>query len=73
MPKFDNEKSIRLTVRELMFIQEALKDMVHICTNEMTDKDRIQMERQIKIYKDIIFKIDKKLNFSSVTDTEISI
>ena len=72
MSILDKERSIRLTKRELLLIQDTLKAAIEICKSETTNADKEMMEKQISQYKEIIFKIDKKLNFSSVTDTIIS-
>lgn len=62
MPKLDNEKSIRFTVRELLLIKEAVEDVITL-DQEITDEElQSDIETNRKLYKEILFKISKKIN-----------
>ena len=69
MPKLDNERSIRLTKREMLLIQDILKEIIEDSEQD-TDllNNKLAIE-QTKCLKDILFKLDKKLCSASVVET----
>ena len=69
MPKLDNERSIKLTKREMMLISDTLQEIVNDYEEDHNSPNKNEIEEQIKLYKSIIFKISKKLCFTSVTTT----
>ena len=70
MPKLDNERSIKLTKREMMLISDTLQEIVNDYEEDHNSPNKNEIEEQIKLYKSIIFKISKKLCFTSVTTTK---
>ena len=70
MPKLDNERSIKLTTREMMLISDTLQEIVNDYEEDHNSPNKNEIEEQIKLYKSIIFKISKKLCFTSVTTTK---
>ena len=70
MPKLDNERSIKLTKREMMLISDTLQEIVNDYEEDHNSPNKNEIEEQIKLYKSIIFKISKKLCFTYVTTTK---
>ena len=68
MPILDNEKSIRFTVKELLLIKNAVNDILSAIQDEDLSVIPPEIEESKKAYKDILFKISKKLpsNYSEV-------
>lgn len=68
MPILDNEKSIRFTVKELLLIKNAVNDILSAIQDEDLPVIPPEIEEGKKAYKDILFKISKKLpsNYSEV-------
>lgn len=66
MPKLDNERSIKLTKREMMLIRDTLEEIVNDYAVDPSSPNKKKIDEQIKLYKSIIFKISKKLCFTSV-------
>ena len=70
MPNLDNERSIKLTKREMMLISDTLEEIIKDYEAEPNYPNNKDADEQIKLYKSIIFKISKKLCFTSVHTTK---
>lgn len=61
MPNLDNERSIRLTKREMLLIQDILKDVIEDLKQDPEFTNNDLAAEHTKRLKDIVFKLDKKL------------